>query len=57
MQFLEEFVVAGAVLLGVALVFKGDTSSATGVFLAMLGYVFGRVQKVNGAMVESLRKK
>lgn len=57
MKYIEEAVVAGTVLLGLGLIARGDTSSATGIFLAMLGYIFGRSQKVNGALAESIAKK
>ena len=56
MKYIEEIVVGGAVVLGVVGYVIGDENALLP-FLTVLGYIFGRAQKINGALSEQLNKK
>ena len=57
MQWLEETVVIGSVAIALSLIYIGEADKALGVFGAIIGYVFGRAQKVNGALTELVNSK
>ena len=56
-EWTDEIAIVGAVVVSVVLIVKGDTATGAAIFTAAMGYVFGRVRKMNGEMRKVFEKK